>query len=97
MSGDIKPNELRLYAINNRTEITYRASSQGQVCMVNEHGIIQIPGISGLPPYNIEDVLAHADEFELKNKKDKPRTLTRAEMVQLLKPPVREKPAAQKK
>lgn len=97
MSGDIKPNDLRLYAINNRTEITYRAGSQGQVCVVNEHGIIQIPGISGLPPYNIEDVLAHADEFELKNKKDKPRTLTRAEMVQLLKPPVREKPAAQKK
>ncbi|MFQ5778057.1 MAG: hypothetical protein ACE5IP_08615 [Terriglobia bacterium] len=96
MSSDIKPNDLRLYAINNRTEITCRMSSNGQVCMVNERGLIQIPGISGLPPYNCEDVLARADQFELKDSKDKPRTLTRAEMVRLLKPPAREKPATQK-
>lgn len=95
MPGDIAANDLRRYAIQTRTEITYRVRRDAQVCVVNTSGLIKIPGLSGPPSYNAEDVLARADEFELKRGEEKPRTLTRAEMLELLKSVAR-KPAAEK-
>lgn len=85
MSTEIKPNDLRLYAIQTRSEITYRVRHPAQVCVVNENGIVKIPGLSGPPPYNVEEVLARADEFILTSAKEKPRTLTREQMAELLK------------
>ena len=85
MSTEIKANELRLYAIQTRTEITYRVRSDGQVCVVDTKGIIKIPGLSGLPPYNADEVLARADEFILNRPDQKPRTLSREEIAELLK------------
>lgn len=89
MSAEIKANELRLYAIKNRVEVTYRVRSNGQVCVVDEKGVIKIPGISGLPPYNSDEVLARADEFTLSGRNQKPRTLSREELAELLKPAAR--------
>ena len=85
MSSEILPNDLRRFAIQTRTEITYRVRDGGQTCVVNTQGLIKIPGLSGLPPYNVEEVLAQADQFELRRGAETPRTLTREEMIQLLK------------
>lgn len=83
--SDIKPNDLRLLAIQTRSEITYRVRSDGQVCVVNEKGIIKIPGLNGPPPYDVEEVLARADEFILAGRDRKTQTLSREEMIALLK------------
>lgn len=85
MSADIKPNDLRLFAIQNRAEITYRVRRAEQVCVVNPQGIIKIPGLAGPPPYNVEEVLARADEFTLARSGQKAQTLGREEMAALLK------------
>lgn len=97
MSTEITANQLRRYAIQNRTEITYRVRRQGQVCVVNTQGIIKIPGISGPALYNADDVLARADEFELKRGEEKPRSLSREQMLELLKPPAGKPASAPKK
>lgn len=97
MSAEITANELRRYAIRTRTEITYRVRGQAQECVVNHQGIIKIPGISGRPAYNSEDVLARADEFELRGDNEAPRTLSREQMLELLKPPAAPPAPAAKK
>jgi hypothetical protein len=85
MGMEIKANELRRYAILTRTSITYRVHSSGETGVVNSKGIIHIPGISGRPSYNLEDLLARADEFEVSRENERPRTLTREAMIELLK------------
>ena len=85
MSVEIKTNDLRRYAIQTRSEVTYRVRSSGQTAVMNPKGIIQIPGISGRPAYNVEDVLQRADEFVLNRPEEKSRTLTREAMAELLK------------
>lgn len=96
MSTEISANDLRRFAIQTRTEITYRVRHGGQVCVVNTNGLIKIPGLSGLPPYNIEEVLAAADQFELQRGPEKPRTLNREEMLALLKATLKAPAAAPK-
>ncbi len=87
MSAEFKGNDLRRYAIKNRTAITCRVRSADQVCVVNEKGLLKIPGISGRPPYNVEDVLARADEFTLTGPDKRARPVSRAELAALLNPP----------
>ena len=96
MAGDLLANDLRRYAIHQRTEITYRVRAAGQACVVDANGIIKIPGIGGRPPYNVEAVLARADEFELQRGAEKPRIISREQMIQLLQATAR-KPAASEK
>lgn len=96
MSDDIPVNDLRRFAIQTRTEITYRVRQGGQVCVVNTQGLIKIPGLAGLPPYNVEEVLLHADQFELQRTAEKPRLLNREEMVALLKAALKAPAAAPK-
>lgn len=87
MSEEIKTNELRRYAIMNRTEVTFRVSGDGSVAVMNRNGILNIPHIQGAPPYNTEEVLARADKFSLHPEEGKQRTVTRAEMAALLSQP----------
>lgn len=96
MSSEIIANDLRRFAIQTRTEITYRVRQGGETCVVNTQGLIKIPGLSGLPSYNVEEVLARADQFELQRAAEKPRTLTRDEMVALLKATLKASAAAPK-
>jgi hypothetical protein len=83
MGGDIKANDLRLLAIQTRSEITFRARG-GHVGVVNDKGLLKIPGLQGPPSYNLDDVLARAEEFVLTSADKKTHTLTRAEMIALL-------------
>ena len=84
MSVEIKVNDLRLLAIHTRSEITFRARAANQTGVVTTQGLLKIPGISGAPPYNLDDVLARADEFMLTGADKKARALTREEMAALV-------------
>lgn len=81
---EIKLNELRRYAIANRTRITYR-TRDGRVSVVTVQGIVEIPGVTGPPPYNSEEVLREADEFLCAMEDGKTSTLTREAMAEMLK------------
>lgn len=94
MSTEIKANDLRTYAIQNRTEVACRVRTANQVCVVHPNGVVKIPGISGHPPYNIDDVIARADEFTLTGKDREARSVSREEMGELLKPPTPARTAA---
>jgi len=80
--SEIKANDLRLYAIQTRSEIAFRARDQRGV--MTAAGIMKIPGLAGPPSYNLDDVLARAEEFTLTGNDKQSRTLTRAAMVELL-------------
>ncbi len=62
--AELKLNELRRYAIKTRNFVHYR-DTEGRSAVLNPKGIIEIPGITGPPPYNVEDVFARAVEFRL--------------------------------
>ena len=82
---DVKLNDLRRYAILNRTPVTY-LDQGGRKARVNRKGIVEIPGINGAPPYNVEDVLAAAREFVLEPEgpNTEVRRLNRQQIVDLL-------------
>ena len=63
MAG-LKLNDVRRYAIQTRSVIHYR-DAEGRVAVLNQKGLIEIPGIAGPPPYNVEDVFSRAVEFRL--------------------------------
>ncbi len=84
MSADIKANDLRLLAIQTRSEITFRARGGNHVGVVSDKGLLKVPGLQGPPPYDLDDVLARAEEFVLRGADKKARTLTRAEMAALI-------------
>lgn len=83
--SEVRLADLRRYAIFNRTAILYR-DPNGRQARVNRKGIIEIPAVAGAPPYNIEEVLAVAEEFSLEPEgpKAQPRRLTRPQMAGLL-------------
>ena len=83
--SEVKLNDLRRYAILNRTPITYSDAS-GRQARVRRNGVVEIPGLAGAPPYNIEDVLADAQEFVLEPEHPKAqiRRLSRPEIAALL-------------
>ncbi len=83
--AEVKLHDLRRYAVLNRTPITYSDAS-GRKARVKRNGIVEIPGLAGAPPYNIEDVLADAQEFVLEpeDPKAQVRRLSRPEIAALL-------------
>ncbi len=62
--AELKLNELRRYAIRTRNVVHCRDAA-GRSAVMNYKGIIEIPGISGPVPYNVEDVIGQAVEFRL--------------------------------
>jgi len=83
--------ELRKLSIRNQSRIHFRLRN-GMECILTEHGIAQVPGLKGIPDFNLEEELAAASEFLLEpagipdkknDKKNQPRSrsLTRAELA----------------
>ena len=64
-------------------------SRNGMECVMNEHGIAEVPGAKGIPNFNLEDELAAAGQFHLDAVSSDPkrpapsRMLTRAELAAL--------------
>jgi hypothetical protein len=60
----MKLGDLRKLAIRQQTRIRFPLAN-GQECVVNEHGIAQVPALKGIPDFNLERELAGAREFRL--------------------------------
>jgi len=86
MSGlSLNLNQLRRWAIFNRTRISY-TDVEGRGAVVNAQGIVEIPNVSGRPGYSVDEVLRNATEFVLQadGSKAPPRRLSREEVSQLV-------------
>lgn len=62
--SEMKLNDVRRYAISSRNILRYRDGA-GREAVLNQKGTIDIPGVTGQPPYNVEEVFAAAVEFQL--------------------------------
>jgi hypothetical protein len=82
--------DLRKVTVKKRLRIRF-ALSNGMECVVNEHGIAQVPALRAVPAFNLEDELVGAQAFVVepadagtKDKAEpKARTYTRDEMAAL--------------
>jgi len=86
----MKLSDLRKTTVKKRLRIRFPLSN-GMECVVNEHGIAQVPALRAVPSFNLEEELSHAREFlvesaiagEKDKAKPKPRSYTRDEMTAL--------------
>ena len=54
--------DLRKLAIRQQLQVRFRIR-EGMECVVTEHGVAQVPGLTGVPGFNLEQELAAATEF----------------------------------
>jgi len=84
----MKLGDLRKFAIRQQTRIRFPLAN-GLECVVNEHGIAQVPELKRIPDFNLEQELAAAQEFQLDAPAADPklpvrsRTLRRVELAAL--------------
>jgi len=72
--------DLRKLALREQAKVHFRLTN-GMECIVNEHGVAQVPGLHDKPGFNLEEELAGAAEFLLEPKLPRaPRRLGRAEL-----------------
>jgi hypothetical protein len=82
--------DLRRVTVKRNLRIRFPLSN-GMECVLNEHGIAQVPALHAVPSFNLEQELAAAREFVVepavvteKNKTSmKPRRYSRDEMATL--------------
>jgi hypothetical protein len=60
----MKLGDLRKFAIRQQTRIRFPLTN-GLECVVNEHGIAQVPALKNIPDFNLEHELAGAQHFPL--------------------------------
>jgi len=56
--------DLRRHSIREQIRIRFR-TGKGLECLINEHGVAQVPGLRTIPDFNLEQELASASEFIL--------------------------------
>jgi hypothetical protein len=78
--------DLRRVAI--KTGVRFRFSlSNGLECVLNEHGIAEIPALKAVPDFNLEDELARVGQFTLEpaaaveKNKNRPQVFTREQLA----------------
>ncbi len=83
----MKLSDLRKVTVKKHLRIRFSLSN-GMECIVNEHGIAQVPALRAVPSFNLEDELAGVQAFvvepaEAGKDKAKPqaRNYSRAEMT----------------
>lgn len=54
--------DLRRYAIRNRARIHFTLEQAGE-CIVNEHGLLRLPSLRGVPDFNVETALGSVEQF----------------------------------
>ncbi|MGA2131703.1 MAG: hypothetical protein ABSH50_05250 [Bryobacteraceae bacterium] len=82
--------DLRRVTVKKRLRIRF-ALSNGMECIVNEHGVAQVPALRAVPAFNLEEELAITQRFvveaaaagEKDRRQTKPRSCTRDEMLAL--------------
>jgi hypothetical protein len=86
----MKLSDLRKVTVKQHLRIRFPLSN-GMECVVNEHGIAQVPALRAVPTFNLEDelvgvqtfVVEPADAGDKDKGKPKPRSYTRDEMAAL--------------
>ena len=69
--------DLRKLSVRKNLRIRFPLPN-GMECVVTEHGVAQVPGLKGVPDFNLEQELASITEFVLEpadedKKRDRPR------------------------
>jgi len=90
--------ELRKLSIRQQSRIRFSIRG-GMECIITEHGIAQVPGLSRIPDFNLEDELAAAGEFHLEvvalpgqKTAPKPQVLSREQLAALASAPTASAP-----
>ena len=86
----MKLSDLRRVTVKKNLRIRFPLSN-GMECVLNEHGIAQVPELRAVPAFNLEDELAAVGEFVVESAsatekdkvKQKARRYTRDEMAAL--------------
>ena len=87
----MKLSDLRRVTVRKNLRIRFPLSN-GMECVLNEHGIAQVPALRAVPAFNLEEELAAAREFvvepagaiEKARRQKSPRRYTRDEMATLV-------------
>ena len=83
--------DLRKLSIRNQFQIRFQLRN-GLECVINDHGVAQVPALKGTPDFNLEEELSFASEFRIDAPLDplakkvaknavKPRSLGREEIA----------------
>jgi hypothetical protein len=81
--------ELRKFSIRQQSRIRFTIRN-GMECVITEHGIAQVPGLTHVPDFNLEEELAAAGEFHLEavavpgqKNPSRPQVLSREQLAAL--------------
>jgi hypothetical protein len=83
--------DLRRVAIKTSVRFRFRLSN-GLECVLNEHGIAEIPALKTVPDFDLEDELARVAQFTMEpaatveKNKDRPQLFTREQLAGLVGP-----------
>ena len=69
----MKLGDLRKFAIRQQTRIRFTLAN-GIECVVNEHGVAQVPALKAAPDFNVETELAAVQHFQLDTLTSDPKT-----------------------
>lgn len=88
----MKLSDLRKLSVKKNIRISFRLHN-GMACVLDEHGIAQLPGLNTMPDFNLEQELAQVQEFVLEpvlvakqKSKIKPESLNRDQIAGLMTP-----------
>jgi len=86
----MKLNDLRRAAVKQNVRVRFSLAN-GMECLLNEHGVAQIPTLKTLPEFNLEEEFARVEHFVLESavvqKKGKvlpPQRLNREQLTALV-------------
>lgn len=88
----IKLADVRKIAIRQQLRVRFSLSN-GMECLVDEHGIARVPGLTEPPAFNLEDEFARAMQLKLEpvaaasgQPAHAPRSITRADLEKMAVP-----------
>ncbi len=85
--------DLRKLSIRRHLQIRFQIRG-GRECVITEKGIAEVPGVKGVPDFNLEEELAAAGEFLLESvaapagkrevrRQEAPRRIPREELIRM--------------
>jgi hypothetical protein len=80
--------DLRRTAIKSGVRVRFNLSN-GMECVLNEHGIAQIPALTAVPTFDLEDELTRATQFTVEpvvadKNKSRPQPFNREQLAALV-------------
>jgi hypothetical protein len=87
----MKLSDLRKITVKKQIRIRFRLPN-GMECILNEHGIAEIPALKAPPDFNLEKELSNVDQFTMEpvpagpnqTSKEKPRNVNREQLAALI-------------